>query len=177
MAGGALSDLGPYAYALLAVVPQPSRGDGLSVPPGIVTPFPCPVAARARFRRRLGPVPPSPPPSASSKRTVAPSRGRCSRRSIETTPPERCAVLHGSHGYITIHPPISVIRYKSGQPYWTAATKRRSSHTRRTKSRGACETGYSRATSSRSTRRSCRCRCACARAPGASPRASKSERS
>ncbi|GAA5868524.1 hypothetical protein JCM3774_005415 [Rhodotorula dairenensis] len=124
LAGGALLDLGPYAYTLLAVVLQPYRRSSRDSDP-----LPVPQVRSSMTKTSTG-------VDASVTATISFEQpdGRVVQGTMiaaidRHSPPERCAVIHGSHGYITIHSPannprsFTVKRYKPGHPFWTAATE------------------------------------------------------
>ncbi|KWU44680.1 NAD(P)-binding protein [Rhodotorula sp. JG-1b] len=117
LAGGALLDLSPYSYTILAlsILPRSKASP---------EPLPIPKVVSSAIKTALG-------VDASSTTTINFEQpdgrvvpGTMSSAIDRVTPPERCALIQGSLGYITIRTPanvpqsFTVERYGAGHPMW-----------------------------------------------------------
>lgn len=120
LAGGALLDLGPYSYTQLALVLAPHGRTSYDKLPEISssmvktsTRVDASTTATLHFEQSDG-------------RIVA---GTMTSAIDRHTPPERCVLISGSLGYITIHSPannprsFTVKRYGDSHRFWTHETE------------------------------------------------------
>lgn len=125
LAGGALLDLSPYSYTILAlsILPRSKASP---------EPLPMPKVVSSAIKTPLG-------VDASSTTTINFEQpdgrivpGTMSSAIDRVTPPERCALIQGSLGYITIRTPanvpqsFTVERYGAGHPMWMSDMEHKS---------------------------------------------------